>query len=251
MNVIILAGGMGKRLRSVVSDVPKPMAPINGKPFLEYIVKQLAYWGHRNIVLSVGYRKDVIIDHFQDGNKWGVSIRYSEEDRPLGTGGAAKKALTLVPDAECIVMNGDSFIGLNFNEFLRFHDVTNSTATVALTSVQDIGRFGSVEVEKAGKVVSFREKGQVGTGLINCGIYVLHRSHLEVYPLVGFSLENDVLTNLSSDGTLNGFVQEGDFIDIGIPEDFRNAQKLIPRQIELLSTQPPPKYPNCQRILAS
>jgi D-glycero-alpha-D-manno-heptose 1-phosphate guanylyltransferase len=231
MKVIILAGGMGTRLKDVVSNVPKPMAPIAGKPFLEYLVHQLRHWGHTDIVLSVGYLKEAITEHFRDGSEWGVSIGYSEEDRPLGTGGAIKNALRLITENECMVLNGDSFCDLNFDEFTKFYYSKASSAAIALTDVQNTARYGRVVVNETGKVSSFDEKGEFGDGLVNCGVYVFPTNIFHAHPSESFSLERDVLTQLTQ-GALCGFVHKGTFIDIGVPEDYKRAQEIIPAKYQ-------------------
>ena len=121
MNAVILAGGFGLRLRDAIGDVPKPMACINGKPFLEYLIMQLSKWHLKDVIIAAGYKNEVISSYFGDGHRWGVNIGYSKETEPLGTGGALKKAASLFKDDDFIAMNGDSFLDLNFSQFISFH----------------------------------------------------------------------------------------------------------------------------------
>ena len=219
MEAIILAGGKGTRLKDVVRDIPKPMAPIHGKPFLEYLVIQLARWNIRDIVLSVGYKYEIIQDYFKDGKRWNTAIRYSVEDSPLGTGGAIRESARLIDDDNFLVMNGDSYFDLDLNVFREFHLSKKSSLSLALAARDDTGRYGRVTIENSGKVTGFHEKSCNTPGLINSGIYLFHRNILSIFPIGNASFEQDVLPQLVSK-KFYAIQHSGFFIDVGIPEDY-------------------------------
>ncbi|BAU26507.1 D-glycero-alpha-D-manno-heptose 1-phosphate guanylyltransferase [Aneurinibacillus soli] len=223
MEAIVLAGGLGTRLRSVISDVPKPMAPIDDKPFLHYILHYLAKQGINRVILSTGYKHEVIEAYF--GYEYcGMSIVYSVEDEPLGTGGAIKRALEKVTEQDAFIMNGDTFFAVDLQGMIRFHQVHGADITIALKRMEDFSRYGAVMVEN-GRVRSFQEKGYHSSGNINGGIYIINKQCLEIESLPNtFSFESDVLEKFIMKKEMYGFISEGYFIDIGIPEDYEKAQ---------------------------
>jgi D-glycero-alpha-D-manno-heptose 1-phosphate guanylyltransferase len=226
MKAIVLAGGLGTRLRSVLGDIPKPMAPVNGRPFLEFLLLMLKEWGVSDIVLSIGHRKEVIEEFAGDGRAWGLSILYAREDLPLGTGGAIREAMKQYPDNEYLVLNGDSYFEVDFHSFLFFHRMKEANATIALTSLDDVDRYGRIELNEAGEITAFHEKQGNGPGTVNAGIYLLDRSVLTAIPNTGpVSFEREVLPGLIGAG-LYGSVHRGFFIDIGIPDDYRKFCEL-------------------------
>ena len=156
MEAIILAGGFGTRLSKVVSDVPKPMAPINERPFLEYLLDDLSDKGINRVILAVGYKKEIIKNHFQERYK-NIEIIYSDEDIPLGTGGAIKKALTLSKTEDIFIVNGDTFFDVNLKEMYKFHKENNSNLTLAIKEMERFNRYGSLALE-GNKIVKFEEK---------------------------------------------------------------------------------------------
>ncbi|MDD4996941.1 MAG: sugar phosphate nucleotidyltransferase, partial [Syntrophales bacterium] len=176
MKAIILAGGMGTRLRKVITKIPKPMAPVGGKPFLEYLILQLRKWNITEIILSVGFRKEIIKSHFGDGSSSGTMIEYSEEDEPLGTGGALRQAIASCKDSCFVVLNGDSFFNLDMGDLARFHASRRGLMTIGLCRVKSMMRYGSVEIGEDGRVLGFQKKGPDAPGLINGGIYAVHRN---------------------------------------------------------------------------
>lgn len=230
MRSIILAGGEGIRLRDIVKDVPKPMANIAGRPFLEYLILQLIKWDIKDVILSVGYRKEVIKSYFGDGRRWNVRIIYSREEQPLGTGGALKKTIGLTDDEEFLVMNGDSFLDLDLNQIIGFHKEKKAIATMGLAYVEDVSRYGKVEIKSENEVIRFVEKSSSGNGFINGGVYVFSRKIINYIPSGKVSLECEVLPGLIKQG-LYGIVVKGFFIDIGVPQDFlalcENPKKLL------------------------
>jgi D-glycero-alpha-D-manno-heptose 1-phosphate guanylyltransferase len=225
--VLLLVGGLGTRLRPMLSDKPKPLAPIGDVPFLELLILQLRSQGLRRLVMCTGYHADQIKQEFGDGRKWGLSIDYSEETQPLGTAGAIKLAERFVLSAsEFVVMNGDSFLEFDFGQLIRFHHEHGGLATIAVRRVPDAARYGTVHIGTESRVVRFSEKmGIPEAGLINGGVYVFNRDVLQHIPDGPSSLEKDVLPNLLSHGVF-ALEQNGMFIDIGTPQDYLRAQAL-------------------------
>src|SRR3990172_9726350 len=150
MKAIILGGGKGTRLKSFISDIPKPMAPVADRPFLEYLILQLKRWAIHDIVLSVGYKKEGIMSYFSTGSRWDVNITYLEEEIPLGTGGAIREAVKNINEPDIIVMNGDSFFNADFKELINFHYVKDSITTLALQKRNDASRCGRVIIDEQG-----------------------------------------------------------------------------------------------------
>jgi len=222
MQAIILAGGLGTRLRSVLTDVPKPMAPIHGKPFLAYLIGYLKSQGITEIILSVHYLREQIQDYFKSSYQ-GVSIRYAIEEEPLGTGGAILHALKLVdPSQPVFVLNGDTFVKLNYQ---AMYQEKNNLMAMALRNVPDCSRYGVVRVENQ-KVVAFEEQGGHYPGAINAGVYLLSSTLFQSYSLPkSFSFERDFLFPNIATLQPQAFMVEDYFIDIGIPEDYARALK--------------------------
>ena len=220
--VIILAGGMGTRLKDVIHDVPKPMAPVMGKPFLEYLVMQLMRWNIRDIVMSVGYKRDCIKDYFGDGSRWDVKIKYADEVNPLGTGGGIRNAAQFVDKGSFLVMNGDSYFDADLEGLFLLHGKKKSQLTVALVQRNDTGRYGKVEIDSEGRVIAFKEKESGTPGFINSGIYVMTKEFVALFPEGKSSFENDMMPRSVGRGVF-GLPMEGFFIDIGVPEDYEKA----------------------------
>jgi len=225
MKAIILAGGEGKRLRPVINDIPKPMAPVKGIPFLEYLVLQLKKQNIKDIIFSTGYKGSIIKSYFQDGDNWDINIEYSEEDKPLGTGGALRKAGELIDDEQFIVMNGDSFFDIEFKQLIAFHEDKQAVATIGLAYVETIERYGHVEIGNDGEITKFIEKGNsVSSGYINGGIYLLTSKLINEIPFGQVSLETEVFPRLINKG-LFGVRFKSYFIDIGKPEEYQRICK--------------------------
>lgn len=223
---LILAGGFGTRLQTVVSDVPKPMAPVNGKPFLEYQISLLKKFGIQEIVLSVGFKADIISKYFKDGAKFFVHIKYSKEDSPLGTGGAIRKALPMLGD-NFLVLNGDSIILADLNALVDFHLSNNSDITMLLARKENAKRYGSIIIDDKNRITNFVEKNMNdNASLINAGVYVIRKNSVEWEKTnESFSFEKDLFPTLVGKKRLYGYVSEDYFIDIGIPEDYFEIQK--------------------------
>jgi D-glycero-alpha-D-manno-heptose 1-phosphate guanylyltransferase len=222
MEAIVLAGGLGKRLRQVVADVPKPMAPIAGRPFLEILLGFLARKGFRRVILSVGFMAEKIKGHF--GLDFaGMELDYVIENQPLGTGGGIRLALERAKTHHTFVFNGDTFLDLEINELEQRWLATHRSLIVG-RYVEDTARYGRLLVTD-GIASGFTEKGALGPGLINAGCYVLSRDQLSEFPVLqAFSFESDYLAKALKSGKFDVFVTHGKFIDIGVPEDYLIAQ---------------------------
>lgn len=226
MDVIILAGGKGTRLQSVVSNVPKPMAPINGQPFLAYQFGWLSHYRISKIILSVGYMADVIKDFFKEYFN-NIKIEYAEEPQPLGTGGAIRKALQLTDSNQVMVINGDTWFPISIDVFSDFHKSHGGPLSLALKKMYNFDRYGSVELDH-GTISAFIEKQHKASGIINGGIYLINTALLKIdIPSASFSFETDVMEPLAAKGILKGKVFDEDFIDIGIPSDYLLAESKL------------------------
>ena len=208
-------------------DLPKPMAPVAGRPFLEILLRSLAGKGVTRAVLSVGYRAEAITSHFGHSFE-GMRIEHALEDEPLGTGGATRLALTLCDEDPVLVTNGDTFLDLNLDA-LRDAWAGDEIPVLVAREVTDTTRFGRLVIQ-GDRVVGFSEKGASGPGLINAGTYLVRKDLLESFPTgARFSLETDVLMPLAATGSIRFFSCDGVFIDIGVPDDYLKAQELLSR----------------------
>lgn len=227
---IVLAGGKGTRLQSVVTDVPKPMAPVGGKPFLEMVLTTLAAQGFGRVVLSVGYMPEKIVQHFGVGFK-GMELVYEIENQPLGTGGATRAALQRCLADHAFVFNGDTYLEVEAAQANAVWLAQQSPVIIA-KRVDDTSRYGSLLVQND-KVVAFMEKGRTGPGLINAGSYILPKTCLDHFPPnKPFSIETDFFAHAVKQQPLALFETRGHFLDIGIPEDYAKAQLELPARIK-------------------
>jgi D-glycero-alpha-D-manno-heptose 1-phosphate guanylyltransferase len=224
MEALVLAGGFGTRLSTVVAGVPKPMAPVHGKPFLHYLAAYLSRNNVSRIVFCTGYLHESIERYF--GNRYlGMDIGYSVEREPLGTGGAFVKALPLVSGDCCLLLNGDSFFNVPVADLLDAHRRHKADLTIALVNRSVAGRYGSVRLE-GDRIAGFDEKTGNGPRLVNAGIYAVQKSIVDAIALPkAFSLEKDLLEKYCGRLTVTAFKGDGYFIDIGVPEDYRRAQR--------------------------
>lgn len=222
---IILAGGYGTRMQKVLGDLPKSMAPVAGRPFLEYLLDYLILYGINKFVLSVGYRSEIIIKHFGSGYR-GIEIAYAIEEVPLGTGGGVKLALDKCHDDHVLALNGDTLFLADLKDFYSQHLICKPMISIALREVEDISRYGSVRINDNFILTGFGEKSaQKIEGLINAGVYCTNRKWFMTNTLSGaFSLENDCFGQWYKQGLIAGFPYNAYFLDIGIPEDYQRAQ---------------------------
>jgi D-glycero-alpha-D-manno-heptose 1-phosphate guanylyltransferase len=252
IDVIILCGGKGTRLHSVVNDRPKSMALINGKPFLFYLLKQVSFYGFKKVILCIGYKGDMIKDYFGD-KILDLNILYSLEMKPLGTGGAIRLALPKISSDYILVMNGDSYIDVNLNEFINWGYSLNIEAGILLTKVENISRYGRVTVDNRLRIESFNEKGlNSGAGLINAGIYLLKKNVLMSVPVNKvYSMEKQFFPHLVSKKKMCGLSLAGQFIDIGTPKSYADGDKFFKSLYSTSSTDRQiPKSPNLQKTLS-
>ncbi len=227
---IILAGGMGTRLRSAVPDLPKPMAPIDGRPFIEH---QLDYWigqGVERFVISVGYKKEVIMDHL-GSNYCSTPLTYAIEDEPLGTGGGLWLAAHGLREP-FLVVNGDTFFEVDLAVLLKFHSDHSADWTFSLFRTSEVGRYMGIKVKSDGEISSLTSGTEEQSLLVNGGVYLVNPSVMankSFVPGSKFSLEADLLPALVAQGyKLFGLEFSGAFIDIGIPQDYFRASKILP-----------------------
>ncbi len=223
---VILAGGFGTRLQSVVSDVPKPIAPINNIPFLNYMFDYLKFFRIRHVVLSTGYLSEKISDYYKNEYK-GITISYTKEETPLGTGGGIRLAIEKCKTNEVLVMNGDSFFDIDLNEYCNKHTEFNSDCSLALRRIENASRYGTINLGDNNTIKAFKEKDSIEReGLINAGVYILNRELFlnKTQAEIAFSIEKDFYEKRINEINIYGFEYEGYFIDIGIPEDYKKAQ---------------------------
>ena len=224
MEAIVLAGGLGTRLATRLEGIPKAMAPVAGRPFLEILLSQLKRSGCTRALLSVGHLHAVIQDHF-GASFHGMSLGYVIEDSPLGTGGAIRKALTHAVEENVLLLNGDTFLQVDYADLLRFHEGERALLTMAITRQPDVARYGGVLVEGM-RIVGYREKGRSGPGFINAGVYILQREMQWPSTLPEkFSFEGDFLAQQIGRLAPLAYEVEGFFLDIGVPEDLDRAQR--------------------------
>jgi D-glycero-alpha-D-manno-heptose 1-phosphate guanylyltransferase len=225
MEAIILAGGFGSRLREMVPDLPKPMAPVAGRPFLEILLLFLSHKGFTRVILSLGFMAFKISNYF--GKSFaGMDLVYVVEDSPLGTGGAVRLALSISEESHVFTFNGDTFLDLEVDEIEQLWK-NNGHPIIVGHKVQDTARYGRL-LTKDNYVTGLVEKGISGPGLVNAGCYIFNKTQFDCFQMnEAFSLETDFLTGLVARNKVNVFVTEGLFIDIGIPRDYTLAQTLL------------------------
>jgi len=231
LEAVILAGGKGTRLRSVVSDRPKPMAEVAGKPFLEWLVLELRSQGIHQIILSTGYLGEVVETYFGRGDRWGVTIRYSREESALGTGGAARQALQMIEGDRFLLLNGDSFCRVDFPDFLQKHQQRGAKASLYVVPTEDCRRYGTVVLGDRGDILAFEEKSEKkGSGLVSAGVYLLEKQAVTTLPPgQKISIETEFFPHLIGQG-LYGVIGNGPFLDIGTPESYATAETFLRSQ---------------------
>jgi D-glycero-alpha-D-manno-heptose 1-phosphate guanylyltransferase len=237
---VLLVGGLGTRLRSVVASTPKPLASVGDRPFLELLVRQLRHQGIRHLVLCTGYLAHEVEEELGDGRKWNVRIEYSKEPCAMGTGGAVKFAEPLLREvSDFLVMNGDSFMEIDFWELINFHRRSRGIASMAVLRMKNEMRYGTVQVTSGGEVSGFTEKSAADpNGFVNAGIYVFNRRIFDHIPEGPASLEREIFPKLLDQGVYAS-EHHGVFIDIGTPEDYARAQELSKRLYEAACPKQP------------
>lgn len=227
MDAVILAGGLGTRLRAVVPDVPKPMATVAGRPFLAWLVEHWIAQGVERLIFSVGYRHEVVRDYF--GAAWGgCQVRYAIEPQPLGTGGGLLLALAVAkPRATTLVLNGDTFFDAPLATLHRAHTQSRATVTLALTEGRGSGRYSGVRLDATGRVVELAARSAGTTPVVNGGVYLMEPDALGAGSAgTPMSLEVELLPRLIASGArVQGVACPGRFIDIGVPEDYQRCQE--------------------------
>lgn len=234
---IILAGGLGTRLQKVVSEIPKCMADINGKPFLEYLLNYLIEQKFERVILSVGYKYEVIQNYFQN-QYCSLKIDYAIEKEPLGTGGGIKLSLEKISKKYFAILNGDTFFKVNIQELYLRHLEKNAELTIALKPMKNFDRYGTVEINSENKILAFREKQKKEFGLITGGTYIASKNIFDELNLPPkFLFENDFLEKYCDKKLFYGFSFDDYFIDIGIPDDYDKAKKYFDPSNENFSTK--------------
>lgn len=232
MQAVLLAGGLGTRLKSVVNDRPKPMADVCGRPFMEYLILELKKHNITHIIMAVGYKGNMVEDYFGDGSGLGVKLDYSYEQTQLGTAGAIKNAEKFLTDPEFFVLNADTFYRAAYDDAVTLYCQMDIDLVLVLRRVSDVSRYGSVRLEHQ-MVTGFNEKvPEQIPGLINGGIYLLKKTVLDLIPeKKKCSLENEIIPKmLQMKRKIGAVVNDGYFIDIGVPEDYYTFVKHVKEQ---------------------
>lgn len=221
MQAILLAGGLGTRLQSVVNDRPKPMALIEGKPFMEYVIHELSRHGITDIIFAVGYKGSMVEEYFGDGSRFGVTVSYAYEETLLGTAGAIKNAARFMKEDQVFVLNADTFYQIDYTRLVQLKEERELDMALVLRMVPDVSRYGQAVLED-GCLTGFNEKtNEARPGTINGGIYLLTKEMISQIPEGKVSMENEMIPKWLEEGRkLGGIVNDGYFIDIGIPEDY-------------------------------
>jgi len=227
IDVLILCGGQGSRLKEVVSDRPKPMAEIKGRPFLDLLIEYLTGFGMNRIILSLGHMAEYIKDYYGTTLKPSLDIRFICETKPLGTGGAIKNAQTLISGSPFLVMNGDSFCPADLKKFYEFHRREKALLSMVLTELDGPEDFGSVSIDSSNRIIEFMGKKRKEKTWVNAGIYLFEKKLLSGIPADTFySLEHDLFPLLAGKEFF-GYVTDGKLIDIGTPERYEQAKRLL------------------------
>ena len=232
LDVVILAGGQGTRLRPLFPHCQKVMAPVNDKPFVHYLIEQVQSFGACRIILALGYLAEVVQEYVKSQEWKNLEIVTSVESTPLGTGGALRAVLPFIRSENVLVMNGDSFCEANLRAFCTWHCERGADATLLLTEMPDTKRYGRVHVDADGLVLNFDEKGdKSGPGWINAGIYLINHHLLLTIPASGaVSLEREMFPAWMGRG-LYGYKSQGRFLDIGTPESYTAAERFFAPEV--------------------
>lgn len=225
-DAVILCGGQGKRLRSVVADKQKVLAQVGDSPFLDILLKNLKRQGIQHVVLCTGYKAEALEDYYRQ-NPQGLIMEFSREASPLGTGGALKNARYFIGSDPFLVLNGDSFCGVDVKAFLDFHRSKSARASVVVSSVKETSDFGRIALDDLAQITGFKEKADTAPGYVNAGVYCFNEDVFSLMPEdAAFSLEHDLFPALVGKG-FYGFVVEEAFLDIGTPQRYEEAKKKL------------------------
>ena len=226
-DVLILCGGLGKRLRKEIGKSQKVMAKVHGYPFLDHVIRYLKNEGFRRIILCTGYQAKIVEKYYQVHNQ-GLMIEFSEEKIPLGTGGAVKNARRLIRSNPFFVLNGDSFCSVKFNSFIKFHQSKQAMAAIVISPTKERDDFGSIVLDQSSKIKAFKEKSPTATGhFVNAGIYCFTQDIFSLMPKdKNFSLEYDFFPRLVRK-RLFGFKVKTRFMDIGTPQRYKEAKSIL------------------------
>ena len=228
MECIVLAGGLGTRIRSEIGNIPKCMALINNQPFLHYLFNYLAEQQCKRVILSLGYKHEIITAWLQE-NAFPFKVDFVIENEPLGTGGGILKAMQQCTKNHVVILNGDTYFPVQLASFIRHHREVNALTTVALKRMEQTERYGSVAMDDAHRIISFEEKKTTKDGFINGGVYAVNRKKFLAKSLPEkFSFEKDFLETSVKEERIFGVPSDAYFIDIGVPEDFQKAQLDFP-----------------------
>lgn len=233
IDIYILCGGRGKRLRKISRGIPKPMMKIGDRPFLDIIIDFMSGFGFKRFILGTGYRSKLIRDYYSNKDSHGLEIGFCEEKTPLDTGGALKKTVRLIKSDPFFVLNGDTFCRFNPLRFLRFHRDKKSIASIILRKVSRAPDYGEIRMNGSGRIISFREKNEKAEKcLVNSGVYLFDKKIFGLMPASRkFSLEKDLFPSLSGKDFF-GYITPGFFIDIGTPERYSKARNYFLKQAE-------------------
>lgn len=230
MHAIILVGGLGSRLGNLTKHTPKPLLPIRGIPFLERYLKLLFKRGIQNVILAVGYKSEIIKNHFDEITDIPF-IEYAHEQELLGTGGAIKNCLDIIDAKNFFVMNGDSYVNVDYKEMYRTHLKYSCSITIASVYQKNANRYGIINFDKKNQVINFKEKGDRKSGYINAGVYIFNKHEaIKFFNKIKknkFSFEDQILANKTKEKNMKIFKTEGQFLDIGIPEDYSRSQEIL------------------------
>lgn len=251
IDVAVLAGGLGTRLRSVLGKTPKVLAPVAGRPFLDHLLAWLASFGARRVVLCVGFRAEAVLDHVANLPFPGIEVVTSQETEPLGTAGALRLALPHLRSEPVLVMNGDTFVDADLAAFAAAHHARRATASILCATVPSTARYGRLDIDDAGRIRRFSEKDPSDTrpGPINAGLYLFSQPWLATFARsTGSSLERDAFA-AAAPGTFDAINAGGvTFIDIGTPESFADAERVIGQAMNRRSAAGPARNPAVRSV---
>lgn len=227
IDVLILCGGKGKRLKKITGSIPKPMVCLRNRPFLDFLIGYLRGLGLKRIILGIGYQADYIRKYYQENPPPGIRLSFCEEKRPLGTGGAIRHARRLIKSREFLVLNGDTFAKFKLDDFISFFREKKAAALILLKKASKAVDYGAIKMEKDGKISSYCEKTRSGESLVNAGVYLFNKSIFRLMPREDrFSLETDFFPCLIGKG-MYGYQAKGFFMDIGTPDRYRAALRYL------------------------